>query len=754
MKANFYYLAGLVGIILSSCATDVILDDKIETKNDSHFLKVEVTDKFAAAATRADYSGFPTTTFEEDDAIGMYAFNGTTYVASNVRYVKQSDGSWLPDEDVPYCDGYTYYAYFPYRSTVYTPSTSGTVDAIDTKFADFIEDGNNYFWQADQSTKAGFTYSNLMIAKGTVTDVGEDEATVKFTMVHKRGLAIVSAANKWYYTDATGTKYTATPVFDGANVPYDEGGTLYYLVKPDVNTSAFGRTINLPAGEYKSCPIKLTGTPTYQYSVSTNQGSTWGSFSSSKPSWLTITPNETEGQPTEFEVSMTDDLTTSISLGTESVSANTTLLKNAASVSDVDLSMVDNAGETRASRMTANCYLVHAPGTYKIPLVYGNAIKNGTTNTLAYQSNTAANSNKRDNLINHADANITDPWLKNNNATPDDAELVWQDVNGLIKEGSLSIDGDFLKFEVDAEKIAEGNAVIAAKKDGIIVWSWHVWVTPETLAEIVAVNTTSHTYSVAPVNVGWVTPAATYTRYAGSLCRVRVCANTVTMEFQVTQPDNLTQTATIAGHNPYYQWGRKDPEIPMNGYSNYNHDTWDINGTSITTTSTNQITVVTGANSIGTTIQNPIKHYCNNANPYNEIKYNYWDINQTGTGDIATATIKTVYDPCPPGFCVPTSHLYYWMKSKTSTWTSTTNLQGRMLTENSYNIFFPASGQRAVETSRFSGGRTDGYCWSASVIVDGYNRKRATYLYSLQSNFNNSNSGLGYGNSIRAVLEE
>jgi len=33
---------------------------------------------------------------------------------------------------------------------------------------------------------------------------------------------------------------------------------------------------------------------------------------------------------------------------------------------------------------TANCYLVHEAGAYKIPLVYGNAIKNGQDNRVAY----------------------------------------------------------------------------------------------------------------------------------------------------------------------------------------------------------------------------------------------------------------------------------------------------------------------------------------------------------------------------------
>ncbi len=36
---------------------------------------------------------------------------------------------------------------------------------------------------------------------------------------------------------------------------------------------------------------------------------------------------------------------------------------------------------------TANCYIINAPGRYSLPLVYGNAIKNGATNSSAYISN-------------------------------------------------------------------------------------------------------------------------------------------------------------------------------------------------------------------------------------------------------------------------------------------------------------------------------------------------------------------------------
>ena len=407
--------------------------------------------------------------------------------------------------------------------------------------------------------------------------------------------------------------------------------------------------------------------------------------------------------------------------------------------------MVDNAGNARATRTTANCYLVHNPGTYKIPLVYGNAIVDGETNSDAYHA-TSSGDNIKGDLVNHADAAITDPWLKNNSATPDGAELLWQDVNGMIT--AVGIDGDFLTFTVAGT--AAGNAVIAAKKGSTIVWSWHIWVTDETLSSTTSVNASSHTYAVADVNVGWISDKVK-TTYQGSTCVVRATCNNVTLEFTVQQPNHVAQTFSN-GRNPYYQWGRKDPEIPMNLFTNYNCNTYDISGNAVTTSSGNTITTVSGAYSIGTTIQNPHKHYYNSSNygPYNENKYNYWDINQNSTGAIATATVKTVYDPCPPGFCVPTGQLYNWMNYKSGTWTSTSNQQGRMLTYNSYNIFFPASGYRNTSYSQLRNGGSSGYCWSASA--DGSDYGPNLDFGSSGFYWNINYRALGF--PVRAVAEE
>ena len=288
-------IAGLAGIILAACTENTDLLEKVPVTG-GYSLNIKVTDEFAEAATRADYSGFPVTTFETGDAIGIYAFNGSSYVKSNVRFVKQSDGTWLSDEDVIYNSSWIYYAYFPYRPTSYTPSSSGEPEDIDTKFATFISDANNYFWQADQSTKAGFTYSNLMLAKGTITDTDDNVVTVKFTMKHKRGLAMI-------FGDIPSYRISD-------NIPYTINDINYFLIKPDNSTNVAGFNFETKSGyitnaeygpehEYLTFIALEDGTFSFNIYNSSNKiisvsysidnGQTWTESNLSSVSSITIT---------------------------------------------------------------------------------------------------------------------------------------------------------------------------------------------------------------------------------------------------------------------------------------------------------------------------------------------------------------------------------------------------------------------------------------------------------------------------------
>ena len=392
-----------------------------------------------------------------------------------------------------------------------------------------------------------------------------------------------------------------------------------------------------------------------------------------------------------------------------------------------DLSKVDNAGGFRPARCTANCYMVHEAGMYKLPLVYGNAFKNDAVNIAAYTG--IANTNTTETFPNHEGNPIDAPWItkstsgtgvdKGMGITVSSAELLWQDAKGLIT--AVGISGDYLLLAVGKDATEQqGNAVIAAKDaGGDIVWSWHIWVTTETFATLTTVATGSHNYQVTPVNLGWVP----------------------------------TGGEGKQGYNTYYQWGRKDAFIPGKSNSTTNHTVYDINGTEVQGLTYEASTSAT----IADNIKNPMTFYKNSSTygPCTTTYYNMWDAQQTSTDNITTATVKTVYDPCPAGFCVPTGNLYNFMGNDANRYTGDpddTN-KGRTWTKGGANLYFPASGSRKHDNSGslyYVGSYA--YVWSASASSNS-NEARGLGSY-CSSSWAWSTMGRANGDSVRAVAEE
>lgn len=524
-------------------------------------------------------------------------------------------------------------------------------------------------------------------------------------------------------------------------------GTFIFEVTPTstVSVDKNGGNVEYSVKSYYEWNDGKTKDISWTATFSTDGGSTW---SSTAPDWLTGFTASGVGSTTgtNYQANVLAQSSTSVSGVTAS-----SVLQSASKVTDYDLSLHTVSGAD-CSRTTANCYLVHAAGTYKLPLVYGNAIKNGVTNTTAFSPSGTNGDTFLTPFLNHADAGITDPWLKNNGATPDGAKLIWQDVKGLI--ASVGISGDYLTFTVSSTNIAEGNAVIAATKSGTVVWSWHIWMTPETLSTQTSIAGNSYTYKVTPVNLGWVNSGTiSWTGYEARSCTVKITQfGGQEKTFIVSQSPSKTVTASKQGVNTYYQWGRKDPDIPAEAYnSSSNHKAYNISGVSVPPT------LSPTSVAIGTTIQNPLIHYCNKSykGPYSTNQYNLWDANNTITGQIKTKTVKTIYDPCPPGFCIPTSDLWYKMSGNNGTgnykdgsWDKT-NL-GRLWTSNSPNVFFPASGYREHINGSISYVGSYSYYWSASPNSG----DSGPTLYLKSGNWNWWVCFRSYGFPVRAVLEE
>lgn len=391
---------------------------------------------------------------------------------------------------------------------------------------------------------------------------------------------------------------------------------------------------------------------------------------------------------------------------------------------------------------TANCYVVSAPGYYCFPLVYGNAIKNGKTNTSAYTSNKTG-SDILTPFINHTGNPITSPYIKENaGCVPAKAELLWQDAPGLISnvqynnsQMQLFVNPEnYISFQVYARTIRQGNAVIAIKDAGDnVLWSWHIWVTDENIGQTIEVtNHQSQKYKFMPVNLGWC-DGRTET-YAERSCKVRFTAGDASKEVIIKQ---VSASITTGGNHPYYEWGRKDPFPPSNGLANTNKIWYDKDGNAHTESPKTE-NFSTGATCIMNYI---LKPDVMQSQYYGDNTYaNLWSADNNVYTANDENVIKTIYDPSPVGFKLPPGNVFTGFtttggSTSTSseingTWSSSSLKGWNFYTDSSKSktIFFPASGYRYRSNGMVSNVSSYGFYWSA--VPSSPTKGRYLYFYS------------------------
>ena len=401
---------------------------------------------------------------------------------------------------------------------------------------------------------------------------------------------------------------------------------------------------------------------------STDGGTTWNT---DKPEWLTAFTTNGTGGSAAVSYNATVDPVDARTINPHTYALQRANAKGAAA-SYYDLSTEGTSDITR--RNTANCYVVDAPGWYCFPLVYGNAIKGGEDNKSAYvYSGTSRSVNILKTFINHLGNPITSPYINNNEGcTAVKAELVWQDAPNLLTNIGYRGSGEdaYVTFYISRPEIRQGNAVIAVKDNsGAVLWSWHIWVTDENIARTQTVrNHNSVIYRVMPVNLGWCDGDSTI--YDERSCQVRIKTAVNSRIF------NLHQSAqTIArGNNPYYQWGRKDPFAPNDGYKEANKTLYDVSGAASTAdpvteeffteqewnssnTAQHRTSLANRCISLGIRKPGVMNRY-----KWGDHRYiNLWNVKNVNT-DYKTPNddevVKTIYDPCPVGFHLPPSNAF------------------------------------------------------------------------------------------------
>ena len=629
-------------------------------------------------------------------------------------------------------------------------------------------------WDNTGATRGTATLSGLSVntsSNPNVTIMGNTGDNFTFYMIPQvlTGNSVVAYVHFTDNTEITATLKGEWKAGTTRTLKLSETNSTwnYVLTPTDPSAAAYDQTTtdNYGITSYRTAPDGTQQAVAWKVVGYSVDGGT--TYTTNKPAWLTSL-SKTEGDGGTAADQGTATLTKNV---TDLLAKRNNELKEATALGSAsvpyDLSLHNVQGATIA-RSTANSYIISAPGHYRIPLVYGNAIENGATNANSYISHAAAgNSNVLYNFKDHAGANITDPWIEKTNGGAnngvDGAEVVWADAADLVHSPSIvHVGGNaFLDFEVKASDIQSGNAVVAVKKGGTTVWSWHLWFAPkDALDKIKVTNHQNKDYYFTKETLGWKP-----TQWSGSTydkartVKVKVVQTIknggVAQEtvINITQnPGNVRKGATTL-----YQFGRKDafPGVA----------TSDLKAGGITENAGDNM-------SITNNIQNPDKFYIYGSSLWtNYGYYNLWSADNTVTGSYNQGNdnpvVKTVYDPCPVGFKMPANNAFTGFTTTglnstsqsemnvdgTDDWQQWTNNFGHNFWTNSSKtatINFPASGLRDYYDGSLIYVGGNGYYWSAVPYYTSNGCNLSFYSGNVfPLNFNTRT----YGFAVRAVSE-
>lgn len=339
---------------------------------------------------------------------------------------------------------------------------------------------------------------------------------------------------------------------------------------------------------------------------------------------------------------------------------------------------------------TANTYIVNKKSTtYGFnPKVKGNGVVRDFSWTFDGQP--------CDVSFNNVDINPAEVKLLWYN-TPKAADGQWENISPIVIESVEYDDFEGYVYFQTPETFVEGTAMIAAfDGNGEILWSWTIWAVENYNPEATARQ--AGRFVVMDRNLG---------AYVG---------------VEAAKTSNELVAAHSIGH--FYQWGRKDPTPARVDFSANPSPAWGLptytpiaeyqkeGGKIFTENRVDNIYCIGKEVAANFTFEqarvaaekNPHKFLCNgtsdNLDPYNWVQppYSGQDAKCQTTPDRVLwrtlwgstdgyNSVKTIYDPCPVGWKVPTADLFMYLGPG-----STKTTYG--IYSSKYDIFLPAAGQR------------------------------------------------------------
>ena len=322
-----------------------------------------------------------------------------------------------------------------------------------------------------------------------------------------------------------------------------------------------------------------------------------------------------------------------------------------------------------ADNGSANSYIVSSAGTYSIPAVKGNSSE--SVGDVA------------------------------------SAEVLWESFDaGVVYKCTLLKGAKYENGQIyfkTADSYREGNAVIAAKDaSGIILWSWHIWMTDQPQEQV-------------------------YYNNAGTMMDRNLGATSAT-------PGDVGALGLL------YQWGRKDPFLGSSSISS------SIEARS-TITWPSPVSSDSSTGTVDYVTSHPTTFITRN-----DSNYDWHYTGSSSTDDTRWQSDKTIYDPCPSGWRVPDggSNGVWKVAGFLDRTYDDTNEGISFSISSPSTTWYPASGYRGSIGGALYDVGNDGRYWSVSP--NSYNAY-CLYFSSNGSVYRADSSYRAVGYSVRCLQE-
>ncbi len=306
-------------------------------------------------------------------------------------------------------------------------------------------------------------------------------------------------------------------------------------------------------------------------------------------------------------------------------------------------------------------------------------------------------------------------------------EVLWNDY-GAGADITVEPTFDKNRIVITAHGIDEANVVVGVRKSGVVIWSWHIWITdynPDAIAAQSSVGA-PYVYSVSGGN-------GELHRYDGALSSRFVMDRNIGAR-GVTDTAGMGQSSVPTG-TLYYQFGRKDPFPGIgqnNGFISTSSTPWNplsgnLNGPIVQRRA----------------VENPMMYISNVTNWSQEALSNNYLWNDAKVGVASSG--KSIFDPSPAGWKIPSGDLWSDFNGATFTW----DFVKMISTYGKAGAEYPAVGYRGYGGGLLTYVGALGYYWSSIPASE----TSGMHLYSFGSGAVLSSSYRANAQPIRPIKE-